>query len=155
MSEKAVISVTSAPPEGIEWLTSDTAAQVGMPFEAIKPQAPVIKEKSTPEPHDPMSAVATFYSALASADGEAAASLVVPEKRGKGPFNEASIHAFFGSMSAPLRLTGTTLRGDSQVRVSYTYETDKGRRCQGRADVETVYLYGRTLISRIKALDGC
>ncbi|UIL26918.1 hypothetical protein LZK75_17365 [Rhizobium leguminosarum] len=47
-------------------------------------------------------------------------------------------------MSAPLRLTGTTLRGDSQVRVSYTYETHKGRRCQGRADVETVYLYGRT-----------
>ena len=45
--------------------------------------------------------------------------------------------------------------GDSQVRVSYTYETDTGRRCQGRADVETVYLYGGTLISRIKALDGC
>ncbi|ANM11363.1 hypothetical protein AMK05_CH02996 [Rhizobium sp. N324] len=59
------------------------------------------------------------------------------------------------TVTAPLKLTGTTLRGDSQVRVSYTYETDKGRRCKGRADVETIYLYGRTLISRIKALDGC
>ena len=155
MSEKAVIYVTSAPPEGIEWLTSDTADQVGIPFETIKAQAPVVQEKSTPEPHDPMSAVATFYSALASADGEAAASIVVPEKQGKGPFNEASIHAFFSSMMAPLRLTGATLRGDNQVRVSYTYKTDKGRRCVGRADVETVYLYGRTLISHIKALDGC
>jgi hypothetical protein len=154
MSEKAVIYVTSAPPEGIEWLTSDTADQVGIPFEAIKAQSPGI-EQQQPETRDPMSTVAAFYAALASADGEAAASLVVPEKRVKGPFNEASIHAFFGSMSAPLRLTGTTLRGDSQVRVSYTYETDKGRRCKGRADVETVYLYGRTLISRIKALDGC
>lgn len=155
MSEKAVIYVTSAPPEGIEWLTSDTADQVGIPFEAIKAQSPGIEQQPPPEPHDPMSTVTAFYSALASADGEAAASLVVPEKRGKGPFNEASIHDFFGSMSAPLRLTGTTLRGDSQVRVSYSYETDKGRRCKGRADVETVYLYGRTLISRIKALDGC
>ncbi|AWM24019.1 hypothetical protein AOX55_0000742 [Sinorhizobium fredii CCBAU 25509] len=38
---------------------------------------------------------------------------------------------------------------------SYEYETDKGRQCRGRADVHTIYLYGRTLNSRIKALDGC
>lgn len=96
-----------------------------------------------------------FYSALAAADGETASAMVVPEKRGKGPFNEASIQAFFGAMSEPLRLTETTLLGSDDVRVSYQYTTVAGRHCEGRADVETVYVFGKTLISRIKALDGC
>jgi hypothetical protein len=81
--------------------------------------------------------------------------MVVPEKRGKGPFDEASIHTFFGAMSQPLKLTGTTLRGNDDIRVSYEYTTDAGRRCQGRADIQTAYMFGKTLISRIKALDGC
>ncbi|MDU0364384.1 hypothetical protein RWK44_28760 [Rhizobium sp. 25PS6] len=49
-----------------------------------------------------MGTVTAFYSALATADGETASALVVPEKR--GPFNEASIHTFFGAMSQPLKL---------------------------------------------------
>ncbi|MGO7171857.1 hypothetical protein [Rhizobium leguminosarum] len=83
-----------------------------------------------------------FYSALAAADGETASALVVPEKRCKGPFNEASIHAFYGAMSQPFKLTGTALRGDDGVRVSYEYVTNDGRRCQGRADVQTIYAFG-------------
>ncbi|WP_246621874.1 hypothetical protein [Rhizobium laguerreae] len=51
-----------------------------------------------------MGTVTAFYSALATADGETASALVVPEKRGQGPFNEASIHTFFGAMSQPLKL---------------------------------------------------
>lgn len=58
-------------------------------------------------------------------------------------------------MSEPLKLTGTTLRGADDIRVSYEYVTNAGRRCRGRADVQTVYAFGKTLISRIKALDGC
>ncbi|MNY75076.1 hypothetical protein D3C86_2142610 [compost metagenome] len=80
---------------------------------------------------------------------------MVPDKRGKGPFNEQSIHTFYNAMSKPLRLTGTSLLGNDTVRVSYEYRTVKGRECRGRADVQTIYAYGRTLISRIKALDGC
>ncbi|MBB4189306.1 hypothetical protein GGE07_005988 [Sinorhizobium terangae] len=105
--------------------------------------------------YDPMRTVTAFYSALAAADGESASAHVVPEKRGRGPFNVVSIRSFFGAMSQPLTLTGTALRSRDEVRVSYEYVTDQGRRCRGRADVTTVYTFGKTLISQIKALNGC
>jgi len=56
--------------------------------------------------------------------------VVIPEKRGQGPFNEASIHAYFGAMSQPLKLAGTALRGNDEVRVTYEYVTNDGRRCR-------------------------
>jgi len=156
LPDNAIIYVTSAPPEGIEWLTAAKASTVGISYEALRAEAPAAAaEEVKTFPHNPMAAVTSFYSALAAADGETASAMVVPEKRGKGPFNEASIHTFFGAMSQPLKLTGTTLRGADDVRVSYEYTTVAGRHCQGRADVQTVYVFGRTLISRIKALDGC
>ncbi len=155
LSDKAVVYVTSAPPEGVEWLSAETASAVGITYEAIAAKAPEVSKPSEVLPHDPMSATTAFYSALAAADGEAAAALVVPEKRGRGPFNEQAIHGFYGAMSVPLTLTRTTLRGPDNVRVSYEYKTDKGRQCRGRADIQTIYAYGRTLISKIKALDGC
>lgn len=155
LNDKAVVYVTSAPPEGVEWLTAQTASSVGIGYEAISVKAPEMARPEKPTPHDPMSATTAFYTALSAADGESAASLVVPEKRGKGPFNEQSIHAFYGAMSVRLKLTGTSLSGQDTVRVSYEYRTDKGRQCRGRADVQTVYAYGRTLISKIKSLDGC
>ena len=117
--------------------------------------ASAVEDEGSHQPHDPMSTTTAFYSALAEADGEAAAALVVPEKRGKGPFNEMSIRTFFSAMASPLRLKRTTLTGADRVRVSYEYRKANGWQCRGRADVETVYLYGRTLISRIEALDGC
>ncbi|WP_160330088.1 hypothetical protein [Rhizobium altiplani] len=40
MSEKAIVYATSAPPEGIEWLTASTSEQIGTSFEAVKAQAP-------------------------------------------------------------------------------------------------------------------
>lgn len=156
LPDSAIIYVTSAPPEGIEWLTADKASTVGIPYEVLRSEEPAaaVEEVKT-FPHNPMATVTVFYSALAAADGETASALVVPEKRGKGPFNEASIQAFFGAMSEPLRLTGTTLLGSDDVRVSYQYTTVAGRHCEGRADVQTVHVFGKTLISRIKALDGC
>lgn len=154
LSDKAVVYVTSAPPDGVEWLTAQTAASVGIGYEAIAVKSPVAADEKR-RPHDPMSVTTAFYSALSVADGETAAALVVPEKRGRGPFNEQSIHSFYSAMSVPLRLTGTSLSGKDTVRVSYEYKTAQGRQCRGRADVQTVYVYGRTLISRIKALDGC
>lgn len=155
LSDTAVVYVTSAPPEGVEWLTPENAVSAGIGYEAISVEAPRIARLENHGANDPMSATTAFYSALSTADGETAAALVVPEKRGKGPFNEQSINAFYGAMSAPLKLTGTFLVGRETVRVSYEYKTVQGRQCQGRADVQTVYVFGRTLISRIKALDGC
>jgi hypothetical protein len=156
LPDNAIVYVTSAPPEGIEWLTPQTASKVGIEFAALNATAsPAVTTATKPTPYDPMEVVTAFYSALAVADGESASALVVPEKRGKGPFNEVSIHSFFGTMSKPLVLTGTARRGNDEVRVSYEYITDKGRDCKGRADVQTVYQFGKTLISKIKALDGC
>ena len=100
-------------------------------------------------------AVTAFYSALSVADGERASALVVPEKRGKGPFNEQSIQSFFGNMSSPLRLDSTKLESENLVGVTYDYVTLEKRTCRGRAQVTTTYEYGKTLIARIKALDGC
>ncbi|MBY3249893.1 hypothetical protein HFN72_34915 [Rhizobium laguerreae] len=155
LNDKAVVYVTSAPPEGVEWLTAQTAASVGIGYEPITIKAPRVSEAERQLPYDPMSATTAFYTALSAADGEIAAALVVPDKRGMGPFNEQSIHAFYSAMSVPMKLTGTSLSTKDTVRVSYEYRTAQGRQCRGRADVETVYLYGRTLISRIRALDGC
>jgi len=156
LPENAIIYVTSAPPEGIEWLSANKAAAAGISYEPLQSEAPVeVAEPGKEIPYDPLATVKAFYSALAVADGETASALVVPEKRGKGPFKEASITAFFGSMAKPLTLTGIQALAQDSVRVSYEYKTNGGKQCRGRADVQTVYAFGKTLISRIKALDGC
>lgn len=138
--------------EGAQTSTLDVERKVdrGRAVERTAVEAP-----EPAAPYDPMRTVTAFYSALAAADGESASAHVVPEKRGRGPFNVVSIRSFFGAMSQPLTLTGTALRSRDEVRVSYQYVTDQGRRCLGRADVTTVYTFGKTLISQIKALDGC
>ncbi|MCQ1779409.1 hypothetical protein NOJ05_19560 [Neorhizobium galegae] len=155
LSDKAILYVTTAPPEGIEWLDIQKAQSIGISFQQLQATVSNPPRLTQQLPYDPISTATAFYTALAQADGETAAAIVVPEKRGKGPFNEKSIHAFFSAMSEPLRIISMTLRGRDEVMVSYEYTTDKGRACRGRADVRTVYGYGRTLISGIKALDGC
>ncbi len=104
LSDKAVVYVTSAPPEGVEWLTEQTAASVGIGYDSIAVKAPRVSETTKPLPYDPMSATTAFYTALSAADGETAAALVVPEKRGKGPFNEQSstciLHCNVGAFEA-------------------------------------------------------
>ena len=157
LSGPAIIFVTSAPPEGMRWLTADTAADIGVSFASLdnnnaerpmEPDAPTI-------PFDPMGTVTTFYNALAAADGDAAAALVIPEKRGIGPFNESSIHSFFGGLAEPLRLQSVASVRSGEVEVSYHYVKSNGETCDGRANVTTVYRFGKTLISKIRALDGC
>ncbi|AVA26057.1 crotonase/enoyl-CoA hydratase family protein (plasmid) [Rhizobium sp. NXC24] len=155
LSENAVVYVTSAPPEGIEWLTAAKAKETGIDFEMPRSDAPSSPPGAVELPNDPLAAVVGFYGALAVADGETAAAFVIPDKRGKGPFSEANIHAFYSAMARPLTVTSTTRLSTSDVRVGYEYKTNAGRNCQGRADVQTVYQFGRTLISHIKALDGC
>lgn len=156
LQESVITYVTSAPPEGISWLSHDAASAIGISFQS--PTNLIIENQEIPKStliNDPIGATTAFYSALAIADGDAASALVVPEKRGKGAFNEDSIRNYFGAMSIPLMLTSTKLIGQNVVRVNYTYKTNSGIFCNGRADVETTFIYGKTLISRIKALDKC
>lgn len=84
-----------------------------------------------------MTIVLAFYRALSVADGEGASALVIPEKRVKGPFNEQSIHDFFGAMSAPLKVIDPSLIDDDTLPVQYTYRTNAGKSCDDRAEVHT------------------
>ncbi|MDE1994802.1 MAG: hypothetical protein KGI75_20025 [Rhizobiaceae bacterium] len=156
LSEQAVVYVTSAPPQGMEWLNGQKALQVGIGFQPINfPETSSSAPPVSNEPYEPLRVVTMFYSALSEADGEKASALVVPEKRGKGPFNEQAIRSFFGAMSSPLRLDSTKLESQNLVGVTYNYVTSAMRVCRGRAQITTTYEYGKTLIAQIKALDGC
>ncbi|MDF3152048.1 hypothetical protein P3C58_08670 [Mesorhizobium sp. XAP10] len=158
LSQDAIVFVTSAPPEGMAWLSGDKAGELGLQFATYQTQAgspATVVTQTAPEPYDPMRVAAAFYNALANADGVSAAALVVPEKRGIGPFNEASIHSYFGGLSSPLQLESTARHGADKVAVAYKYSRADGSACDGKAEVQTTYKYGKTLISKIRALSGC
>jgi hypothetical protein len=109
LSHRAIAFVTSAPPEGVEWLDASKARSVGVDVVWMEPSG---RPKNQPSPgtgvsnerYDPVSAVTRFYNALGAADGSTAAALIVPEKPGIGPFNEANMANFFGNMREPLQL---------------------------------------------------
>lgn len=161
-SDRAVTFVTSAPPQGIELLTPAKGQANGIVYTSIRNalrQAHAQKQELNfdrtdvgirEEPYDPLRAVQRFYAALTRADGSAAAALVVPDKRGKGPFNETNIGSFFGNMREPLRVLSIQQVEPNLVRVNYTYRVTKTP-CNGVAFVETTYVAGNTLISRIRA----
>lgn len=158
LSQNAIVFVTSAPPEGMAWLSGEKANGLGLQFTAYQTNATssdTVEAPIAPEPYDPMRVAAAFYNALSNADGVSAAALVVPEKRGIGPFNETSIHSYFAGLSVPLQLESIGRRGEDKVAVAYSYSRADGFVCKGRAEVLTAYRYGKTLITRIKALDGC
>ena len=157
LSQAAVVYITSAPPEGMEWLTGEKASELDIAYLSLDDEvgnAPVPVETDT-SPYDPLGTVAAFYSALAQANGDAAAALVIPEKRGHGPFNEKSIHSFFSSLREPLRLTSVALQSENRVTAGYRYTKSGGEVCDGKALVDTVNRYGKTLISKIRALNNC
>lgn len=155
LPENAIVFVTTAPPEGMEWLTPESASAAGITFRSLDADRTSLSVGNTDAQNDPLKVVFTFYSALSVADGETAAALVIPDKRGKGPFNERNIHSFFSSLERPLRLRGANLKGDDLVEVTYDYVKAGGAVCNGKANVKTTYAFGKTLITGIKALSGC
>lgn len=157
LSEQAIVFVTSAPPQGIAWLSSKDASALGIPVAGFEASTVTILPDARigPERYDPLMAVAKFYKALEIADGEAASSLVIPEKRGVGPFNENAIRSFYGSLQVPLELTSVSLIGKDTTEVTYTYTKPGGAACRGQAVVNTSFQFGKTLISRIRAPNGC
>ena len=80
-----------------------------------------------------------------------AAALVVPEKRGVGPFNEINIANFFGNMKERLRLLSVRQLDRDHVLAKYRYVYANGKVCNATSQVTTTYVFGRTLIQGIKA----
>ena len=154
LSDRAIIFVTQAPPEGIEQLTKFKGEQIGISYKSVAEISPARSTKKDfqiiEQPYDPLKVVVSFYKSLSIGDGSAAAALVVPEKRGKGPFNEENIGQFFGSLKEPLKVNSVRLIGSDTVEVNYTYRFTKSQ-CNGRAVVETGYFMGNTLIKKILA----
>ena len=124
-------------------------------FEADNPPgAPPAAGAAAPV-QDPRAVTQSFYAALGRADGQSASSLVVPEKRGSGPFSAAALTRFYGAMREPIRLTTATASADGSVAVQYRYVYASGKVCDGAAVVQTVERGGATLIASIRAANGC
>ncbi|MDR3496072.1 MAG: hypothetical protein P4L82_15855 [Ancalomicrobiaceae bacterium] len=160
LTQKAILFVTSAPPQGMEWLDQKNAGTVGIdftdmgatnnPLRNMMPEA-MMEKMTENEAYDPEGVVTKFYAALTRADGNGAAAFVIPEKRGMGPFNERNIASFFGSMREHLHVSTLSRLDKDSVKVDYSYLYANGKRCTAHATVTTVYAYGRTLIKGIRA----
>ena len=156
LSQKAIAFVTSAPPQGMEWLDASKAQSIGvdvvwMEASSRPPNQPSPGTGVSNEPYDPISVVTRFYRALSAGDGNTAAALVVPEKRGIGPFNETNIANFFSNMREPLRLISVRQIDSDHVLAEYHYVHANGKVCNARSKVTTTYAFGKTLIQGIKA----
>ena len=94
--------------------------------------------------------VETFYRALSVADGKQAAAVVVPAKRGLGPFNESNISRFYGSLAQPLVIRSIRPLDDRRVEAKYSYRASRIP-CEGTAIVETQRVSEQILIRSIRA----
>lgn len=153
LSDLAIVYITNAPPEGVERLTRAKSEQVGIPYTALNASNVAKTTRSDfgiKVENTPASVVKAFYRALSNGDGGVASSLVVPEKRGSGPFNEQRISQFYGSMKQPLRVVSVSQINDEKVEVKYTYRYSSYT-CEGVAMVTVRNYLGRLLISKIKA----
>lgn len=103
---------------------------------------------------DGIETVRSFYAALGRADGFYASSLVVPEKRMRGPFHATEITTFYSSLTEPLRVSNVISLGDNRFQADYTYRVGT-RACNGSAIVTIVQREARPLIEGIKALNNC
>lgn len=95
-------------------------------------------------------AVEKFYRALSAADGKKAAAIVIPAKRGIGPFNEANISRFYGSFQRPLLIRSIRPIDARRVEAKYSYQFSTTT-CEGTAIVETQRVSQETLIRSIRA----
>jgi len=95
--------------------------------------------------------VTSFYTALSEADGRSAVALVVPEKRGAGPYVEANINKFYASLREPLKILSVERIDADHVGVKYSFVRPGGSACAGDAKVNTVFQSGNTFIKGIAA----
>lgn len=143
-------------------LPADPAAMPAPPPTLSPPNVPVAPSAAPPSPalgteipHPTRSdasleTVAKFYRALSTADGAAAAALVIPAKRGRGPFQKEKISAFYGSFREPLAIRSIRAVDENLVEAKYRYRATKTP-CEGIAIVETESVHQQTLIRSIRA----
>lgn len=98
----------------------------------------------------PADAVEKFYRALSLGDGEAAADLVTPAKRGVGPFKASNMSAFYRSFKEPLAVRSVRQIDANLVEAKYSYRVSKTQ-CHGTAIVSTQRVSDRMLIRNIRA----
>jgi len=98
--------------------------------------------------------VREFYAALSRGDGQTASNLMIPEKRGLGPFAPQNISRFYGSLIEPLQLVDFNSQAPGVYLVGYQFRASS-RQCRGRAVVTTALREGSFLIEKIRPLDGC
>jgi hypothetical protein len=120
----------------------------------LKTAAPIASEKER-ENAGVLGVVTAFYEALGRGDGFAAAELVIPEKRARGPLSADAMTHFYSQLSEPLQLISVSQLDKSTVLARYQYRTGSGKLCKGRANVTITSVNGTNLIQSIKALDGC
>jgi hypothetical protein len=144
--------VSSSPISGAFYFVPQPSASLP-PTSSLTPTGPPISQSLTasPEIYDPLRIVKAFYTALSAADGNTAAALMVPDKRGAGPFNEANIRSFYSSLRAPLRIESIARVSDNTVGVRYRFTRANGSICSGNATVNTIFMGGKTLIKGISA----
>lgn len=98
--------------------------------------------------------VRAFYRALENADGAAASSQIIPEKRSTSAFSPEGISRFYGRLPEPLRLTSIEPTAGGAFHVTYRYSAGRSR-CNGSALVKVTERGGREYIGSIQSLSGC
>ncbi|HYD99384.1 MAG TPA: hypothetical protein VEH84_08375 [Alphaproteobacteria bacterium] len=99
--------------------------------------------------------IAAFYHALARGDGMVAASMVVPEKRGRRPYDPAEMTRFYGGLAVPLQLTALRRDGPDRYTVSYRWASSDKSRCETEAAVTLRDVDGFPSIANIVPREGC
>jgi hypothetical protein len=153
LTDRAIVFVTNAPPEGITRLDKKLSQTYGISYSSVddkNTEVVVRKETTNVRPTEPIEIVKKFYDALARSDGDTAASLVTPTKRGIGPFNEKNIANFFGNMKVPLAVNNIQKITETIFQVKYSYTFTKTQ-CNGTATVETENVLDNILIKKISA----
>ena len=114
----------------------------------------VAEEPPASEESAAAATVRAFYQALTAGDGKTASTLVVEEKRRKGPFSAKELSRFYGALAEPLELVAVEDAAKGSVTVRYRYAT-KSKKCNGSATVRTTERNGVTLISGIVPKNEC
>lgn len=120
---------------------------------AIQPLASLPME-FTDEYGTAATVVRAFYYALQDGQGATASSMVVPEKRVRGPFSAAALTRFYGLLKTPLSFESISQLSNAQYFVKYKYVSGNNF-CKGEAVVTTTKRQGRFLIQAIRSLSGC
>ena len=135
--------------------TSHHHAPVALIVDEVSDRVNEVSDRLASRSDDPKSAVEGFYLALGEGDGIEAAQYVIPAKRISGPLSAPALSSFYGNLREPLRLIHVADLGSGRYRASYQFATKSGAVCQGTAVVTTTGDYGNSLISGIRAENGC